>query len=198
MKDTKRLASLFLALVISTFLMAPAFASETKTIVDVDSSELIDYSDVLPVTPVHGEDFLGRWDDAEFDNSPTVMPNEIMPRSSSLLFSMKATNVQDLLVTGSEKEFARSDLTRDGLLITGTLKNSYSTSAIVRVGGCWYDSINDEFVKDGYREVEADGSIRVSIPKSEFVPDMMLRGFIKNVSGVGTISGYLYFYNSTL
>lgn len=63
--------------------------------------------------------------------------------------------------------------------------NSYSKNAYVRIGGCWYNSITGTWEKDGYREVSANGNIRVSIPKSEFVPDMMLRGFIKNISGVG-------------
>ncbi|WP_294856584.1 hypothetical protein [uncultured Oscillibacter sp.] len=197
----KNRSQIFVALLVvamSTFLTVSAFAADEKMVVEVDGSKIVNYSDVVPINYVHGDDFLGRWEDAEFDNTPTIYPNAIQPQSSSLLFSMTATNVQDFLVTGSNKEFSRGSLSKGYLKITGNLTNSYSSDAFVRIGGCWYDSSSNEFVRDGYSELTADGSyISESISKNSFVPDMMLRGFIKNISGVGSVSGTLHFYNSS-
>lgn len=194
MKKVSRVLSMVLTVAMMALLSVSAFAADEKVVVDVDGNGIVNYDDVL--IGIYGEDFLCREEDAIEDDSPSVFPEGIQPFAVTQLFSMRATEVEDFVRTSSDKEFSRADLTRGYLRITGDIMNSYSKNATVRIGGCWYNSITGVWEKDGYREVAANGNIRVSIPKSEFVPDMMLRGFIKNISGVGTVSGNLYFYNS--
>ena len=200
MKLTKKLTSLLLAMTLALSLAAVSVSAaddkDDKVIVPVDGSMLVDYEDVLPAYP-HGDDFLCYWEDAVFDDSDDE-EDPVSPQATtySRIFSMKVNSVEDFLCTGPEKEFSQSTLTRGYLKMIGTLKNSYSTEAYMRVGGGWYDGLTGTFVRAGSIETTASGDFSYSIWKGEFPPDMMCRGFVKNISGIGTISGNVSFYNS--
>ena len=187
-KMIERVAVAIMSMVLCMAMSVAAFATEEKTIVPLNPENIVEYADVLTEMPPV---VLGTPDMAEFDNSPNIQT-----RASGFLFSMKATSVKDLLVTGSAKTFVEADLDNGYLYITGNLKHSNGTDATIKIGGCYYDASSGNYIADLYDSVKA-GEITSTInTKYAIAKEYTHRGFIKNQAGVGSVSGNLSFYSS--
>lgn len=197
MKKTQKVFALFLTMVLALALCVPAFASETsngsehtangrKVIVPLNPDDIVEFTEVLSAMPVID---LGTPDAAEFDNSPNIQT-----RASGFLFSMKAGEVHDLLITGADKTFTYYDLADDYLYITGNLSHTMGSDALIKIGGCYYDSSAGIYRADAYKFVNP-GTISAPInTRYSFVREDTHRGFIRNEVGQGYITGNLSFY----
>lgn len=108
---------------------------------------------------------------------------------------MHANAVYELLVTGNEKTFTDYDLVNDYLYIDGHLSHSYGSKAQIKIGGCYYDANRGIYVADLYAYVyEGDISEKIST-RYAIAKEYVHRGFIKNQSGAGYVSGDLSFYS---
>lgn len=187
-KTILRATTMVMVVVLCLLVSVPAFASDAKEIVPLNPEDVIEFSEVLTPMP---NIVLGTPDMAEFDNSPNIRT-----RASGFLFSMRAAEVHELLITGSEKVFFEDDLDNGYLYISGKLEHTIYSGARMKIGGCWYRAVTGTYEADLYDYV-FPGSIssRIDIPKYEFAKDREHRGFVKNLAGGGYLSGNLYFYS---
>lgn len=109
---------------------------------------------------------------------------------------MRATGVNNLLVTGSSKTFVESDLNNGYLYITGNLNHSEGANATIKIGGCYYDANSGNYIADLYDYV-SKGTISSTISTQYAIAkEYTHRGFIKNQDGSGSVSGNLSFYSA--
>lgn len=145
--------------------------------------------------------YLGRDDPTAILEDATEPDPGPTPRSQSELFSMKVTNVKDLLTSNvGGKSFTLSDFgDKPNLKITGTLTNSNGYD-LVRVGACSYSPIGDYYDAVVATDSWPSGEYySVSFKKTlNFLRGGVYYGFVKNTAGsASTVSGTLYFYAST-
>lgn len=183
-----RATTMIMAMVLCLLVSVPAFASDAKEIVPLKPEDVIEFSEVL--TPMPNID-LGTPDMAEFDNSPNIRT-----RASGFLFSMRAAEVHELLITGAEKVFFDYDLDNKYLYISGNLDHTYSQSSRMKIGGCWYQAVSGIYKADLYTYVyPGTVSVTINVPSYDYAKDREHRGFIKNLESDGYISGNLFFYS---
>lgn len=192
MKRTiRRVVGGFLTVAVCMAMSVSAFAiggTDEKVIVPLNPEDIVEYAEVLAEMPPV---VLGTPAMAEIDNSPNIQT-----RASGFLFSMKATGVQDLLVTGSAKTFVDADLSNNYLYITGNLTHTKGSSATIKIGGCYYDASSGNYIADLYSYVY-EGDISSTINTQYVIAkEYTHRGFIKNQSGTGSVSGNLSFYST--
>lgn len=192
MKRTiRRVAGVFLTVALCMAMSVSAFAADgigKKVIIPLNPEDIVEYAEVLAEMPPV---VLGTPAMAEVDNSPNIQT-----RASGFLFSMKATGVQDLLVTGSSKTFVNADLSNNYLHITGNLTHTKGSSASIKIGGCYYDASSGNYIADVYDYVYAGNISSTISTRYAIAKEYTHRGFIKNQSGTGSVSGNLSFYSA--
>lgn len=187
MKKIQSVVAMLLTVALCMVMNVSAFATGEKVIKPLNPEDIVEYSEVLLEMPPVA---LGTPDVVEYDNSPNIQT-----RASDFLFSMTATGVQELLVTGSSKTFTYYDLDNGDLYITGKLEHSYGADATIKIGGCYYDAGSGYYIADVYDYVY-EGNISSTIDtRLAIARDYTHRGFIKNQAGVGSVSGNLSFYS---
>lgn len=186
-KAVQRVATVIVAVAMCMTLCVPVFASTEKKVVPLDPENIVEFSDILVDMPPI---ILGTPDMAEYDNSPNIQS-----RASGLLFSMKATGVKELLITGASKTFVEADLPNDYLYISGDLEHTFGSTATIKVGGCYYDNVSGNYIADLYDYVYGPSFFTKIMTRLAISKEMTHRGFIKNQAGVGSISGDISFYN---
>lgn len=188
MKMKKTIGTMLLTVALCMAMSVSAFATDEKVIMPLNPEDIVEYSEVLAEMPPV---VLGTPDMAEFDNSPNIQT-----RASGFLFSMRATGVNNLLVTGSSKTFVESDLNNGYLYITGNLNHSEGANATIKIGGCYYDANSGNYIADLYDYV-SKGTISSTISTQYAIAkEYTHRGFIKNQDGSGSVSGNLSFYSA--
>lgn len=128
---------------------------------------------------------------AQFDN-------ELAPNSRSLLFTLTATGVKDLLTTkAAGKEITKDSLTKAYVRVSGTLSHERDGSS-PRGGLCFENFGTGQF--DSYPGLYKDFTSGISgtldISKRDLSNTTTYYGFVKNnyYADSGTISGKLNYY----
>lgn len=118
-------------------------------------------------------------------------------KANGLPFSMTAKSVSNLLTTysSSGKNFTGGVFdTSDGLLVEGKLTHTSGNGINIKVGACYYKSIDNTFYSVYPLYFESGKSQEGWIPKLPYFSNSMTYyGYMKNTSGIGKISGTLNF-----
>lgn len=153
--------------------------------------------EAIQVEPENKQFVIGSRSDAVIDND-SVAPES---RASSLLFSISTasgTGFRELLVSGEDKTFQKSDLTYGGLKISGILYSDDTvTDEYLRAGYCIYIASTDKYEAADYARFR-NGVYSSAYFEMNFWPTYTYYGFAsKDTVGNSYAQGTLYFYNSS-
>ena len=114
-----------------------------------------------------------------------------------MLFYLTAKEVYDIVMTNSQynyKAFTKEDLTHGGLLIQGSLQNSFGGTSNIETGACHYNSYLGKWELT-HPCTMVNGTTYTFFSPDDFEAKEDYCGYIKN-KGSGYVYGTVYFYET--